>query len=142
MWRLVAGETAHLGRACAASPAGVIGLLGVVSSVGVYVALGPVYPGPVAPGAARWLLVALVISATVGLGRSVPSRWRDVRCAVGRVRVGLVVVASAAAVSVVKVGMHEVTPGPVIPAPARWSVVAAVVVTAVVLLARDHRSGP
>lgn len=138
MWRLVAGEAAHLGRACVASPAGLVGLLGVVASVGVYVALGPAYPGPVAPDAARWLLVALVIVASFGLGRSVPSRWRDARYAV---RVGLVAVVFAAAVSVVKVGLHEVTPGPVVPAPARWSVVAVVFVVAVVLMARDHGTG-
>lgn len=141
MWRLLAGEVAHLGRACTTSPAGVVGLLGVVSALGVHVALGPAYPGPVAPDVARWLLVVLVLAASVGLARTVPSRWRDARRAVGRVRVGLVVALSASVLSIVKVGLHEVTPGPVLPATARWLVVASVVVIAVVLLlGRDHTS--
>lgn len=139
MWRLFAGEVAHMGRACTTSPAGVVGLLGVVASAGVHVALGPAYPGPVAPAGARWLLVVLVVAASVGLARSVPSRWREARRAVGRVRVGMVVVLSAAAISVVKVGLHEVTPGPVIPAAARWLVVAAVVAAVLIVMrGRNH----
>lgn len=139
---LLVGETAHLARTCPTSPAGMIGLLGVVSAVGVHVALGPAYPGPVAPDVARWLLVVLVIAASVGLARTVPARWRDVRRAVGRVRIGMVVVLSAAAVSVIKVGLHEVTPGPVIPAAARWLVVTAVVAVVVAVMSgHNHTSG-
>lgn len=141
MWRLLAGEMAHLGQACTTSPAGVVGLLGVVSAVGVLVALGPAYPGPVAPEGARWLLVALVIAASAGLARTAPPRWGDVRRAVGRVRVGIVVVLSAAALSIVKVGLHEVTPGPDLPATARWLVLSVVVgVVLVAMRGRNHGS--
>lgn len=112
----------------------------MVTSVGVHVALGPAYPGPVAPDLARWVLVALVIGASVGLARTMPSRWRDARRAVGRVRIGVVVAATAAVVSVVKVGLHEVTPGPVVPATARWLLIAAVVTITLVLLGRDRTS--
>lgn len=139
-WRLLAGEIAHLGRACTKAPAWMVGLLGVVSAVGVHVALGPAYPGPVAPESARWLLVVLVIAASVGLARTAPPRWRDVRRAVGRVRIGMVVVLSAAAISIVKVGLHEVTPGPVLPPTARWLVVSAVV-AAVLVAMRGHNHG-
>lgn len=138
-WRLLAGEVAHFGRACTTSPAGVVGLLGVVSALGVHVALGPAYPGPVAPVLARWLLVALVVAGSFGLARTVPSRWRDARRAVRRVRIGLGVALSAAAVSIVKVGLHEVTPGPVLPATVRWAVVVSVVAgVLVVMRARNH----
>ncbi len=119
-----------------------VGLLGVVSAVGVHVALGPAYPGPVAPDVGRWLLVVLVLAASVGLARTVPSRWRDARRAVRRVRVGLAMALSAAVVSLVKVGLHEMTPGPVLPATVRWLVVAAVVaVVLVVMRGHDHTSG-
>lgn len=137
-WRLLAGEVAHLARTRTWSPAAAVSLLGVITSVGVHVALGPAYPGPVAPDAARWLLVGLVVVASIGLGRTLPSRWQDVRRAVGLVRFGLVLVTSAAAVSIVKVGLHEMTPGPVMPAPARWLVVVASVVAVAVVLMRGR----
>lgn len=139
-WRLLADEVSHLVRTHAWSPAAIAGLLGVIAAVGVHVALGPAYPGPVAPDVARWLLLGLVVAASFGLGRTLPARWQDVRRAVGGVRVGLVLVASAAAFSVVKVGLHEMTPGPVIPAPARWVAIGAAVVVAIWSVAgHDHR---
>lgn len=140
MWRLLAGEVAHLGRACTTSPPAVVGLLGVVSALGVHVALGPAYPGPVAPDLARWMLVALVVAASVGLARTVPLRWRDARRAVRRVRIGLGVALSAAAVSIVKVGLHEVTPGPVLPATVRWLVVVSVVAGVLVVVRARNRT--
>ncbi len=136
--RLLAGEVAHLARTRTWSPAAVVSLLGVVTSAGIHVALGPAYPGPVAPDAARWLLVGLVVVASFGLARTLPTRWQDVRRAVGRVRVGFALVTSAAAISVVKVGLHEMTPGPVMPAPARWLTVIAAVVAVVLVVVRSR----
>lgn len=140
MWRLLAGEIGHLGRTCTTSPPGVVGLLGVVSAVGVHVALGPGYPGPVAPDGARWLLVVLVIASTVGLARTVPARWRDTRRAVRRVRVGLAVALTAAVLSIVKVGLHEMTPGPVLPQTVRWLVVTAIVAVVALVMRGTHHT--
>lgn len=141
LWRLVAGETTHLVRNGIGAPALAVLLSGAVVAAGVHVAIGPGYPGPVAPTAARWVLVTLVGVASVGLARTVPSRWGDVRHAVRRARVGLAVLGSAAAISVVKVGLHEVTPGPVMPAAARWIAVAVVVLALALAARRDGTPG-
>lgn len=143
MWRLLLGEAAHLGRAAVASPAVAVMLAGAVASAGVHVALGPGYPGPVAPVVARWSLAALVLAASLGVARTTPRRWRGIRRMVRRARIGLTLVAAAATVSLVKVGFHDVTPGPVLPAPIRWTLVAMTAMAALALAAGpDHRSDP
>lgn len=140
--RLITTEVVHLVRVGVAAPATVIVLMGLATAAGIHVALGPGYPGPVAPVAGRWALLVLVLAASVGVARTAPPRWRDVRRAVWRARVGLVLVASAASVSLVKVGLHDTTPGPVLPAPARWVAVAAIAVIAIAVLFRHgHRPG-
>lgn len=141
-WRLIGGELAYLARRGVVSPAVAMILFGLMSAAGVWVALGPAYPGPVAPVAARWLLGALVLGASLGVARTVPPRWRAVRRAVRRSRIAVAIVAFGAAVSLVKVGLHEVTPGPVLPASARWTVIVVSAVLAVALaLSRDRRAG-
>lgn len=135
--RLVAGEAAYLAGTLVRTPAVPVAVAGVVTSAGVYVALGPGYPGPVAPSIARWVLVVVIVLASIGLARATPRRWRDIRYAVGRARLGLAVLLTAAAISILKVGLHDVTPGPALPAPARWTAVAAVLVCAVALT-RGH----
>ena len=138
---LVAGEVVHLARTLARTPAVTVVAAGVTTSAGTYVALGPGYPGPVAPSIARWVLVTMIVLASIGIGCAVPRRWRDIRHAVGGARSGLVVLVTAAAITILKVGLHDVTPGPVLPAPARWTAVTVVLVAAVALALRhDHTS--
>lgn len=141
-WRLLGDEVRHLSTTVLLAPRAVAAMSGLVAAVGVLVALGPVYPGPVAPTGLRWLLAATVAGSALGLARTAPPRWRDVRRAMRRARVGLAVVLTAASVSVLKVGLHEVTPGPVLPATVRWAVVTVVVVAAVAIAAgRDRTPG-
>lgn len=123
-WRLLAGEAAHLTRR-ATAPSTVVALAGAVAAVGVLVALGPGYPGPVAPLGARVLLPLAVVVAGIGLARSAPPSWADVHRAVRPQRLVLAVVLAAALTAVVKVGLHEMTPGPVVAAPLRWVAVLA-----------------
>lgn len=136
--RLLAGEVGHVVRVVVTAPATVVVSMGLAAAAGVLVALGPGYPGPVAPVGARWGLVALVLAASVGVARTVPPRWREVRHAVRRARVGLALVAVSASVSLVKVGLHDTTPGPVLPAPARWAAVALIAIAAAVAIGRGN----
>lgn len=141
-WRLLAGEIQNLAMSRFVTPRVVAAACGAVSAMGLVVALGPTYPGPVAPAVVRWLLAGTMAAGAFVLARSAPPRFRDLRRMVRRARIGLAAVGAAAAITVIKVGLHEVTPGPVLPGPARW-VAATVVVMGAVLLAtgRDRASG-
>ena len=137
MWRLLAGEGRHVATSSVLTPQGVVVVCGAVAAMGVVVALGPAYPGPVAPSGLRWLLATVVAGSAVRLARTAPHRWHDLRGAVRRARVGLVTAVAAAALSVFKVGLHEVTPGPVLPGPVRWAAVSVVLLIAVLVAGRD-----
>lgn len=141
-WRLVTDEVQHLAMSRVVTPRAAAAVCGTVTALGVMVALGPTYPGPVAPAVVRWLLAAILATSTFALARSAPPRFRDLRRMVRRARVGFAAVGAAAAITVIKVGLHDVTPGPVLPGTARW-VAATVVVMGAVLLAagRDRASG-
>ena len=141
MLRLLAGEVRHVATSSVLTPRGVAVVCGAVAAMGVVVALGPAYPGPVVPSGLRWLLAAVVAGGAVGLTRTAPHRWRDLRRAVRRARVGLVAVVAAAALSLFKVGLHEVTPGPVLPGPVRWAAVSAVLVGAILVAGHDRTHG-
>lgn len=132
LWRLVAEELAHTLRASAVRPAAAVALSGLATAAGVLVALGPGYPGPVAPAIARWVMATLVLVATVGIARAAPRRWREV----GRTSAALVALAAAGAVSIVKVGLHDLTPGPVLAVELRWAAVALIAVVAALGLRR------
>lgn len=141
MWRLLAGEARYVATSSVLSPRAAAVVCGAVAAMGVVVALGPAYPGPVAPTGLRWLLAAVVAASAIGLARAAPHRWRDVRSAVRRARVGLSAVVAAATLSVFKVGLHEVTPGPALPSPVRWAGVLVVLIVAVLVAGRSRASG-
>ena len=140
MWRLLADEVRYVATSSVLSPKAAAVLCGAIAAMGVVVALGPAYPGPVAPRGLRWLLAAVVAASAIGLARAAPHRWREVRTAVRRARVGLSTVVAAAALSVFKVGLHEATPGPAIPSPVRWAAVSVVLVIAVLVAGRNQAS--
>ena len=141
MWRLLAGEVRYVATSSVLTPRGVAVVCGAVAAMGVVVALGPAYPGPVAPTGLRWLLAAVVAASAVGLAQAAPHRWRELRSSVRRARVGLAAVVAAAALSVFKVGLHEVTPGPVLPSPVRWGAVSVVLVVVMLVAGHDRTSG-
>lgn len=137
-WRLLVDETRHLAARLTA-PSTVVAVAGVVAAVGVLVALGPGYPGPVAPSAARVVLPLAVAVAGFGLARGAPPRWSGVHRAVRQQRVVLAVALTAALTTVVKVGLHEMTPGPVVAAPLRW-VAVMIGLAVVVVVVRGERT--
>lgn len=127
MGRLLLDELLDLVRAWARAPALVMVVSGLVAAAGLYVALGSGYPGPVAPQPLRWAMVLAVVVVVAVIVRTVPPTWRKVRSSVLRARAMIAVVSVAGVVSLIKVGLHDTTPGPVLPAAGRW--------TAVVMLA-------
>lgn len=140
MWRLVGGEVRHQASTWIVRPAIPIVLAGLAAAMGVHVALGTAYPGPVAPVLLRWTLTAVAVLAAVGLARTAPSTWRQLRRSWRRARVGVAAVLLAGVVSLVKVGLHDTTPGPVLPAAGRWVAVAVLVMVVVAAIMRDEAS--
>ena len=136
MSRLLLGEARHQ-LVAASRPAVLVVVLGLVAMAGLHVALGGAYPGPVAPGPLRWVVALAGLVAVVGLARTVPPSWRQLRATVARDRVWIGVVGLASAASLVKVGLHDTTPGPVLPATGRW--IAMALVTALVVGALADR---
>ena len=134
--QLVLAEASHQVRAAARRPALVVLMSGTAVACGVYVALGSGYPGPVAPDALRWPLVLAVLLGAVGLARTSPATWSALQHSLRRARLALIAMGFAGAVSIVKVGLHDMTPGPVLPSTARWTLVSVLAGVAVALAAR------
>lgn len=124
MWRLLAGEVKDQLQVFVRSPALLMMVAGLLTATGAHVALGTGYPGPVAPEGVRWLLTLMILTAAIMLASTVPRAWSDVRGSLRRARITVVGVGLAGAFSVVKVGLHDTTPGPVMPAQGRWVAVA------------------
>ena len=139
--RLLLGELGHLLR-LVARPRAVVVAAGLVTAVGVFVALGPGYPGPVAPSGARAVLTLSVAVGGLGLARSAPPRWSGVRRAVRRQRLGMAVALASALIALVKVGLHEMTPGPAVGAPWRWTTVTVAAAIGVAVTVRRGDRGP
>ena len=119
-------------------PAATILVAGLTAVIGVHVALGTAYPGPVAPVLLRWTLTAVGVLATVGLARTAPTTWRQLRRSWRHVRAGIAAILLAGVVSLVKVGLHDTTPGPVLPAAGRWAAVGVLVTVVVTLIMRGE----
>lgn len=123
--RLLVGEVAHLTRTMGGSPRSIVVLSGLLAMVGVYVALGPTYPGLVVVAeVARVVLAAVVLVSAIVFARTLPTTWRSVAQGWRRARIGVLTIGFAALLSVVKVGLHEATPGPALSPAARWGLVA------------------
>lgn len=141
LWRLLALECAHLADTVVRSPVSVVVLLEAVAVVGLHVALGPDYPGLVVFGEPlRVVVTGLVIVLAIVIAWRTPRTWEAVARDWRRARFTLMLVALAAVVSIVKVGLHDATPGPVLPSVERWVAVSAGVLVAVA--STRGRGGP
>ena len=138
MWRLVGEEVCHQAATWSVRPAGAIVVAGLTAAMGVHVALGAAYPGPVAPVLLRWTLTAVAVLAAVGLARTAPRTWRQLRRSMRRARAGVAAVLLAGVVSLVKVGLHDATPGPVLPTAGRWMALGVLVAVVVAITMRGE----